>query len=67
MKRMEQARSQETFNLDAQQEEAVRRRAYEIYQQRGMTDGLAFEDWLQAETELIKAHRPAAHSSPPSP
>jgi hypothetical protein len=33
--------------------EAVRRRAYQIYEQRGMTGGSEIEDWLQAESELL--------------
>ena len=33
--------------------EAVRRRAYQIYEQRGMAGGSEIEDWLQAEAELL--------------
>lgn len=54
MKRMEQEQSNEIFNLDSQQQEAIRLRAFEIYQQRGMGDGLDVEDWLQAEAELLE-------------
>lgn len=32
--------------------EQVRRRAYELYVQRGRLDGFAEQDWLQAEREL---------------
>lgn len=32
--------------------DAVARRAYEIYESRGRTDGRNVEDWLQAEREL---------------
>lgn len=32
--------------------ERIRQRAYEIYEQRGRTDGHALNDWLQAQTEL---------------
>ncbi len=32
-------------------EEVVRRRAYEIYEMRGRTDGRALDDWLAAESE----------------
>lgn len=32
--------------------QAVARRAYEIYQARGRTDGSDLDDWLQAEREL---------------
>ena len=30
----------------------IARRAYELYQQRGATDGQEWDDWLRAETEL---------------
>jgi hypothetical protein len=33
-------------------EEAVRRRAYEFYEQRGYVDGHDIEDWLLAEQEV---------------
>ena len=32
--------------------EQIRERAYEVYVQRGRTDGFDIEDWLQAEKEL---------------
>ena len=35
--------------------EQVRRRAYELYEQRGRLDGFADQDWLQAERELRTA------------
>jgi hypothetical protein len=33
-------------------EEAIRERAYEIYERRGREDGRAEQDWFEAETEL---------------
>jgi hypothetical protein len=33
-------------------EEEIRRRAYEIYLERGAQPGLELEDWLHAEREL---------------
>jgi hypothetical protein len=33
-------------------QEDVRRRAYQIYEQRGATPGSDVEDWLQAEAEI---------------
>jgi len=33
-------------------EEHVRRRAYELYEQRGRQDGFAEQDWLRAEAEI---------------
>ena len=35
-------------------EEQVRCRAYEIYERRGGADGHDLEDWLQAESELLR-------------
>jgi len=34
-------------------EELIRRRAYELYEQRGGVDGFALDDWLQAEAEIL--------------
>lgn len=36
------------------QQEQIRRRAYELYEQRGRGDGRALDDWLQAESELTR-------------
>ena len=33
-------------------DDQIRRRAYEIYQERGCTPGLENEDWLRAEHEV---------------
>ncbi len=33
-------------------EEAIRRRAYELYEQRGRKDGHDMDDWLRAEAEV---------------
>lgn len=33
-------------------EDAIRRRAYEFYEQRGYIDGHDMEDWLSAEHEV---------------
>ena len=42
-------------------EEAIRERAYELYEQRGRLDGHAVEDWLAAEAELqLKSRSPVA-------
>jgi hypothetical protein len=38
-------------------EEAVRRRAYEFYEQRGYVDGHDLEGWLLAEEEVNRALR----------
>lgn len=34
-------------------EQTVRRRAYELYEQRGRESGGAQEDWLRAEAEVV--------------
>ena len=34
-------------------EERIRRRAYELYEQRGGIEGFALDDWLQAEAEIL--------------
>jgi hypothetical protein len=36
-------------------EEQIRRRAYQIYIQRGNEAGLELDDWLQAEREILIA------------
>jgi hypothetical protein len=46
-----------TTNTDSQEfavdlGEQIRRRAYQLYEQRGREDGRETEDWLQAEAEL---------------
>ena len=38
-------------------EEEIRRRAYEIYQQRGSGSGSEAEDWLTAEREIRQRYR----------
>jgi hypothetical protein len=37
--------------------EEIRQRAYEIYNERGGTDGNDLEDWFQAERELQETYR----------
>lgn len=36
-------------------QEAIRKRAFEIYQQRGRSSGNAVDDWLRAEREVLGA------------
>jgi hypothetical protein len=45
----------ETLSL----EERIRRRAYELYLQRGNQSGSELDDWLQAEEEILQAERDA--------
>ncbi len=35
-------------------QEQIRRRAYELYEQRGKEDGHELDDWLQAESEITR-------------
>ena len=35
-------------------EELIRKRAYELFEQRGYENGHDVDDWLQAETELTE-------------
>ncbi len=37
----------------AELEDEIRRRAYELYEQRGRVDGYELDDWLQAEAEAL--------------
>jgi len=39
-------------------ENDIRRRAYELYEKRGRSEGHALDDWLQAEREM-RNHRVA--------
>jgi hypothetical protein len=36
-------------------EECIRRRAYELYVERGNQSGSELDDWLQAEEEMLQA------------
>jgi hypothetical protein len=50
-----QSISAKTSNITPDPQESVRRRAYQLYERRGMGTGSALDDWLQAETELREA------------
>ncbi len=41
-------------------EDEIRRRAYELYEQRAGAPGTEQEDWLQAETEVLARYRQTA-------
>jgi len=45
---------------DSTREDKIRRRAHEIYLERGREPGYDVEDWLQAERELTKDKSNAA-------
>jgi hypothetical protein len=42
------------------EQERTRRRAYELYEQRGREDGGDLDDWLRAESELANKVKPIA-------
>jgi hypothetical protein len=44
-------------------EERIRRRAHELYLQRGAGAGSDVEDWLQAEEEILAAEQQTRQSS----
>ena len=43
-------------------EAEIRLRAYELYQQRGYTNGEPEEDWLTAEREVMARHAEQKHT-----
>jgi hypothetical protein len=53
--RSRQPRGEDTSANQALNHSEVRRRAYEIYLERGGLPGRELEDWLQAEYELQNA------------
>jgi YHS domain-containing protein len=38
--------------IHAPREELVRRKAYELYELKGKTEGHAVEDWVEAESKI---------------
>jgi Protein of unknown function (DUF2934) len=40
-------------------DDKIRRRAYELYEERGRADGSELEDWIQAETEVLASNHTA--------
>lgn len=55
MKSTTEAKKYHTSGADAcdhRLERQIRRRAYELFRERGMVDGHHVEDWLQAEREI---------------
>jgi Protein of unknown function (DUF2934) len=45
-------------------EHAIRRRAYELYVQRGIAHGHAIDDWLKAEVEIVHGHSSSDSNTP---
>ena len=50
-----QAETGEVSVGNSARDEEIRRRAYEIYRERGEQPGRELDDWLQAESELERA------------
>ena len=44
----------QTRESSSESQEQIRRRAYELYEQRGRDDGHELDDWLQAEAEVTQ-------------
>jgi hypothetical protein len=51
------------YDATADVESEIRTRAYELYAERGYTDGQADEDWAQAEREILSRHAKNAQSA----
>lgn len=47
----------------AELELEIRLRAYEIYEQRGYTNGRAEQDWFDAEQEVLARHGKEQHTA----
>jgi hypothetical protein len=48
------ARAKETVIEELPLDERIRRRAYELYVERGNQSGSEVDDWLQAEEEALQ-------------
>jgi hypothetical protein len=44
-----------TTDAQSELQEEVRRRAYELYEERGGGEGRELDDWLQAEAEVTQS------------
>jgi DUF2934 family protein len=49
--------------IDAEIEEQIRKRAYELYQERGGVDGNATDDWRKAKKEVLSSKAKAVTTS----
>jgi hypothetical protein len=47
------AKDKETPSTARPDDEAIAKRAYELFLQRGSLPGFELDDWLQAEAELV--------------
>lgn len=46
-------RDESQQNGDTEKQQRIRKRAHELYEQRGRQEGLAEQDWLAAEAEIL--------------
>jgi hypothetical protein len=46
--------TKQTSESSSELEQQIRRRAYELYEQRGRDGGHDLEDWFQAESEVTQ-------------
>lgn len=53
------ARAKKPSREELPLEEQIRRRAYELYIDRGNESGSEADDWLQAEEEILREQREA--------
>lgn len=60
MKTDKRPESLTTPTQPTEQEDEIRRRAYELYEARGREDGHELEDWLQAKEEVTRRGRATA-------
>ena len=49
-----------TKPANAEVEEQIRQRAYQLYEERGRLDGSAMEDWLMAEEAVLGSRQAKA-------
>lgn len=54
--RKQTSRTQTPPRHETPEEQEIKVRAYELYEQRGRQDGHDVDDWLQAESELNNQH-----------
>ena len=57
------ARAKKFVTEELSLEEQIRRRAYELYVERGNQSGSELDDWLQAEEEIRSAEEQAVGKS----
>ena len=41
--------------VEMETEDTIRRRAYELYEERGRGDGHELQDWVDAEAEVLRS------------